>query len=319
MAPTAATRRSDNGIEQVRARLLTALHVGRLHPGDRVLSVRRLADLTGLNRKTIHRAYTFLAREGLLEVRPGSGTFITDRHSTSEDAPTTGRLLSSINRCRAEANRIGLSPDRFSAFLGACFGDELKGLPVTVAECNREQLGVIAFDLERTIGLSTRQILLADLESTAVKSVRGTRAVVTTDCHLSQVAGLVNPLGLPVYSVSLDPGLPRRLARLATTAPVVMIVRDRAFAPVFLRLLKQMHVESEIRERFVIVEPAYAEEAMRDLDDPAHVYVSPLVSERTRLAIPVRMREIRDYWRVPIAAIDRLRAGLAFDLASRPR
>ena len=36
-----------SGLERVRHELLTALHFGKLSPGDRAPSVRRLADLTG--------------------------------------------------------------------------------------------------------------------------------------------------------------------------------------------------------------------------------------------------------------------------------
>ena len=78
MAPTNLAEVPTDRAATVRARLLTALHVGRLRPGDRVPSVRRLAGLTGVNHKTVHRAYTELAREGILEVRPGSGTFVAD-------------------------------------------------------------------------------------------------------------------------------------------------------------------------------------------------------------------------------------------------
>ena len=61
MAPSGPSKGLVSGVEKVRARLLTSLHLNRLHPGDRVLSVRRLADITGMNRKTVHRAYKALA------------------------------------------------------------------------------------------------------------------------------------------------------------------------------------------------------------------------------------------------------------------
>jgi hypothetical protein len=64
------------GTEKVLEHLLTSLTLGRLRPGDRVASVRRLADITGLNRKTVHRAYGALIKEGFLDARPGAGTFV---------------------------------------------------------------------------------------------------------------------------------------------------------------------------------------------------------------------------------------------------
>src|SRR5437870_3430138 len=75
MAPSNAATRPGQGTERVREHLMTSLHLGRLRPGDRVVSVRRLADITGLNRKTVHRAYLALVKEGVLDARPGAGTF----------------------------------------------------------------------------------------------------------------------------------------------------------------------------------------------------------------------------------------------------
>ena len=65
-------------------------------------SVRRLADMTGMNRKTVHRAYTRLAAEGLLDLRPGSGTFIADRVEGGRIA-SVADLQQALNRCRAKS------------------------------------------------------------------------------------------------------------------------------------------------------------------------------------------------------------------------
>jgi DNA-binding transcriptional regulator YhcF (GntR family) len=103
MAPSRHDRCTERGVDRVRAQILTALHFGRLGPGDRAPSVRRLADQTGMNRKTVHRAYRKLASEGLLDLRPGSGTFIAEKSVRSTDDPATADLIAAINRCRSEA------------------------------------------------------------------------------------------------------------------------------------------------------------------------------------------------------------------------
>ena len=102
MAPSGNLAPPPSGLERVRHELLTALHFGRLTPGDRAPSVRRLADMTGMNRKTIHRAYTRLAAEGLLDLRPGSGTFIADEINGRPSS--VGELQRALNRCRASAD-----------------------------------------------------------------------------------------------------------------------------------------------------------------------------------------------------------------------
>jgi GntR family transcriptional regulator len=50
---------------------------GKLAVGDQLPSVRALAEELVVNPNTVARAYTDLAREGLIESRPGRGVFIT--------------------------------------------------------------------------------------------------------------------------------------------------------------------------------------------------------------------------------------------------
>lgn len=49
---------------------------GRLEPGDRLPPTRDLARALGVNRNTVVAAYELLATEGVVESRPGRGTFV---------------------------------------------------------------------------------------------------------------------------------------------------------------------------------------------------------------------------------------------------
>src|SRR4030095_6979975 len=114
MAPTNAGARPGQGGERGREPLMTSLQLGKLRPGDRVASVRRLADITGLNRKTVHRAYGALVKEGFLDVRPGAGTFVAQ---SADVRRTHDALTHAVNRCRVEARSLGLSPSAFADFV----------------------------------------------------------------------------------------------------------------------------------------------------------------------------------------------------------
>src|SRR4029453_19473510 len=115
MAPSTSSKTAGNGLERVRAQLITSRHLGNLRPGDRVPSVRRLADLTGMNRKTVHRAYQTLAEEGLLRLRPGSGTLLSSGRG-GEERPSSEELLRMANRWRAEAMAFGVAPEILASF-----------------------------------------------------------------------------------------------------------------------------------------------------------------------------------------------------------
>lgn len=51
---------------------------GTRQPGDKLLSVRELAETMTVNPNTVQRAYQELEREGITETRRGMGTFIME-------------------------------------------------------------------------------------------------------------------------------------------------------------------------------------------------------------------------------------------------
>jgi DNA-binding transcriptional regulator YhcF (GntR family) len=314
MAPSTSQKTVGNGLERVRAQLITSLHLGNLRPGDRVPSVRRLADLTGMNRKTVHRAYQTLAEEGLLTLRPGSGTFLSDGRRDGEDRPLADELQRVANRCRAEAVSLGVGPELLAAFLQTCFGPTLRGVPIAVIECNREQTGLIADELQGGLGVHARAVALADLLADPVRALGGSAAIVTTDCHRAEVEGRSS--GLPVFCVALDRAFPRRLIELGSEGEVVLVVRDVAFAPAFHRLLAQMGTPQATVDRIHVVEPQEAREALA-AHEGATVVVSPLVERSLSWRLPEGRRRLSLRWRLHAGAVDRLRVELAYELALR--
>lgn len=321
MAPTIRSRRQGNdGTEKVRHELLLALHVGRLSPGGRAPSVRRLASKTGMNRKTVHRAYTRLADEGLLDLRPGSGTFITERLGGTRRATAITDLVSALNRCRAMGEGLGLSPATFASCVEIALGGGLTNLPLAVAECNTEQARGIARELNETLGVDSRPCLLADLSARPRATTAGVWGVVTTDCHGDEVRAIGATLGLPVYRVALDAAFPQRVLDLTRSVPVVVVVEDARFDTVFRRLLAQLEPPQAWEARLRVVEPARLGTALREFgDQPVAVQLSVLVDPHCLGALPAHVRVMRGGWRIDAASLQRLRARLALDLAARRR
>jgi GntR family transcriptional regulator len=88
---------------------------GQLHPGDPFPSVRTLSQTCKINPNTAHKAIAELIRRGLLEVRPGIGTVVSE----APRAPASKRsalLKDDLERLVVEAKRLSLDLD---ALLGA--------------------------------------------------------------------------------------------------------------------------------------------------------------------------------------------------------
>ena len=65
--------------KQITDQVRLAVATGKLAVGDQLASVRALAEELVVNPNTVARAYTDLAREGLIESRAGRGVFVTHK------------------------------------------------------------------------------------------------------------------------------------------------------------------------------------------------------------------------------------------------
>ena len=63
--------------EQIRSQVAEQVQSGELEPGDRLPTVRRLAEDLGIAPNTVARAYRELERVGVIETRGRAGSFIT--------------------------------------------------------------------------------------------------------------------------------------------------------------------------------------------------------------------------------------------------
>ena len=72
---------------------------GRLRPGDRLPTVRRMAEQWGCTVGTVQRAYAELRRQGLVVGRPGQGTHVVEKPPSLDQTPLRRALL--VHRAEA--------------------------------------------------------------------------------------------------------------------------------------------------------------------------------------------------------------------------
>jgi GntR family transcriptional regulator len=87
-------------VQQVRQ----ALRVGMLEPGDQLPRVREVAESLAINPNTVLKAYRELELEGLVEGRPGLGTFVVRSlagPSLASQAELRRELQAWLERARA--------------------------------------------------------------------------------------------------------------------------------------------------------------------------------------------------------------------------
>jgi DNA-binding transcriptional regulator YhcF (GntR family) len=136
--------------------LSARIQTGELAPGQRLPGLREVAQTSGLNVNTVRAVYQRLERQGLLESRQGSGTFVA---SAPRPPSAVGTIAAQAAR---EAAATGVSPREVAAALYMALPSETaapgsRGAPGGAPDSNHEAarrraLRAQIATLERAIG-----------------------------------------------------------------------------------------------------------------------------------------------------------------------
>ena len=96
---------------QIIDRIRSAVANGSLAVGDRLPSVRALAQRLLVNHNTVAKAYNDLARDGVIESRQGLGVFVARRRTIFTKAERTRRLEAALDAFVSEALVLDLTSD----------------------------------------------------------------------------------------------------------------------------------------------------------------------------------------------------------------
>ncbi|WP_114944544.1 GntR family transcriptional regulator [Microvirga calopogonii] len=105
---------------QLRGLIEFGIALGELPTGQRLPSVRELAERAGIAHMTVATVYRELREAGLIEAKPGAGTYVGDGHSS--DGLRSSAIRKIQNRIEAlfnEAEQFGLAPSVVSSLVNA--------------------------------------------------------------------------------------------------------------------------------------------------------------------------------------------------------
>jgi GntR family transcriptional regulator len=105
-------------VQQVRH----ALRLGMLEAGDQLPTVKEVVAQVAINPNTVLKAYRELEHEGLVEGRPGLGTFVT-RSLAGSTVGAHKALRADLVRWLTKARRAGLDDDSITALFETTFRD----------------------------------------------------------------------------------------------------------------------------------------------------------------------------------------------------
>jgi GntR family transcriptional regulator len=97
-----------------------ALQLGLLEPGDQLPTAQQVVAKLAINPNTVLKAYRDLEREGLVQPRPGQGTFVVGTLPRI-DPLVQARFLKAMNSWLSDARAAGLTPDDIEAIYRTAF------------------------------------------------------------------------------------------------------------------------------------------------------------------------------------------------------
>lgn len=96
---------------QIAEQIAALCAAGSLQPGDRLPSVRQLAQQVTVNQNTILRVYERLTADGLLEMRHGEGTFVAGNAGRRRYEKQRGQFLDELELVLRRGAMLGIPPD----------------------------------------------------------------------------------------------------------------------------------------------------------------------------------------------------------------
>ncbi len=105
---------------QIAQQVKQALRLGALNVGDQLPTVREVVERLVINPNTVLKAYRELEHEGLVDSRPGQGTFIV-RTLAATSLASHAALRRSLIRWLQSAHEAGLDDESIAALFAATF------------------------------------------------------------------------------------------------------------------------------------------------------------------------------------------------------
>ena len=106
--------------QQIVQQVRNALRLGLLREGDQLPTVKDVVAALAINPNTVLKAYRELEHEGLVQARPGRGTFVT-RTLTDNTLAAHGPLRQDLRRWLSKARKAGLDDESIEALFLTTF------------------------------------------------------------------------------------------------------------------------------------------------------------------------------------------------------
>jgi DNA-binding transcriptional regulator YhcF (GntR family) len=221
--------------DRLRDRILNALHLGLLRPGDRLPSIRTLWREMGVDHRVVAQAYRTLEAEGLVEVRGRSGVYLAPQDQFGgELLAETARWLAGV---LVEAWKRRLTIADVPDLIRRC--TQTVTLRCACVESNEDQMTAYTAELQEQFGLDPYPVRISPLPLPRPErsvefhwvedELRGCDLVVTTSYHARLVRKAAENVGIPAVVLTVNPDVVETIQKRLREGPLTVVAVEPSF------------------------------------------------------------------------------------------
>ncbi len=266
--------------DKLRDRILSALHLGLLQPGDRLPSIRALWREMGVDHRVVAQAYRILEDEGLVEVRGRSGVYLAPQDQLGgEVLAETARWMAGV---LVEGWKRRMTLEEIPELIRRCTATVR--LRCACVESNVDQMAAYSAELEEQFGVEAVPVYISPIPlprpersvefHQVEEALRDVDLVVTTSYHSRLVRKAAENVNVPAVTLTVNSEVVETVQRRIRSGGVTLVCVD----PEFGNRLRDMYAEGDGQIRVCLVDDR---EALAGLDPDEPVIVTR--AARTRL------------------------------------
>ncbi|MGH9340648.1 MAG: GntR family transcriptional regulator [Acidobacteriota bacterium] len=272
--------------DQIKGQLLSAIYCGKIQEGDRLPSIRELAEDLEVNYKTIRKVYQRLAQENYIELIQGSGAFLKKRSGDTYEQMQRRAVFKLLSEVTEKARSLGLSPQKFVKLLdGYCTGDNVKKLKLVVMD-DEEEAFIFSKELEMRLKAEVSPVSLdgAKVNGTC-SALNDVDYVLTTSWHMDQVRDLAQRHEKKVVEIKPSHEIYTEILNAARHRNVAVVIRDERTMHAPLEVFMNIYHPST-QKKFWIA-PIDRRELIEEIIREAElIFVSPMCWDEMRRITP---------------------------------
>ena len=281
--------------DQIKGQLLSAIYCGKIKEGDRLPSMREVAEDLGVNYKTIRKIYLRLAEENYVEIVKGSGAFLHSRSGqASYEELRRGAIFRLLREVAAKVINLGLSPEKFMRlFESYSSGTNLKKLHLAVID-HEEEAFIFSRELKMRLGVKASSVSLNEIETNGANELfKGCDYFLTTSWHMEEVNPLAERYGKQVVEIKPSHEIYTEILNAAKSRNVAIVIQDENTMHASWEIFMNIYYPSTEKQFWIA--PIHREDLIEKIVKEADlIFVSPMCWDEMRKRTPAE-KELKTY------------------------